>query len=408
MGRQKAPAWTQAEIESLRSTFPGGGINAAAAALPARTWQSINTMASKLGIVSGRVANAPRAKLDGGDLEEAIRLREVEGWSFARIGATYGVSESAASNAILIALCPRKGFTPAQRDAQGRLAQEGLERLRLALRRGIKPVDIQLKLGVSASCIAEQRRRYSRELKAAAKVALPPPGAGEAYSGRKVPAEQKAEVERLLLTGLGGPKVAERTGISKTHVQRVRMKLVKKLARKGEVIPGCDIKGRRLRHIDAARFIPDQAKADLRAKLLARIPVRRAANDVGIGLSSAYRMRDDLAAELAAQGEELPKPILPGRGASARSDARRAEWMPKGIRWLYRFRALSHEHGAEAAKAMVLAEESAERRAEAARPKTFEEQLAAVRAGKVGISTKQTIRSADPTYTLGGIATGAL
>jgi len=414
MPRSKAPAWTSQEIAILCDVFPAEGVNGAADALPDRSWQAINVMASKLQLKSPIVGNAPEPKLQGARLEEAIRLREVEGWSFARIGATFGVCESAASNAILIALCPRKGFTPAQRDEHGHLLPEGLDRLRLALRRGIKGVDIQLRLGVSAACVAEQRRRYRAELKQNGKMPLPAAGAGEAYSGRKISADLRKEVEQLLLEGYGAATVSTRTGVSNTHVGRARNRLIKRLARKGQCLPGCDIKGVRHKQIASARFITPETVAALKAKLLDRIPVRRAALELAVGLCSAYRIRDDLARELAAVGEQLPKPILPGRDRNAVLESRRANWLPEGVRWIYRYRALCVDHSAEDARTMVLAEHREEIRAEAAkvaaeraRPRTFEEQLARVAAGAKIIS-KVDVRRADPEFTLGGIATGAL
>jgi hypothetical protein len=404
----RAPLWTKQEIAILRDVFPGGGVNAAADALPDRTWQAINVMACKLGIKSGRVSDAPKGKLQGAELEEAIKLREVNGWSFEKIGLKFGVCEISAQNAVLIALCPRKGFTPAQRDRQGRLTPEGIERLRLALRRGAKAVDIMLRLGLSAGRVALERRRYSAELKAAGKVSLPPPGKDLEYSGRRIPADKRRQVEQLLLQGYGSAKVHERTGVSKTHILRTRTKLVKRLARKGECLAGCDIKGVRHVQLETSKHIRADQVAALRAKLLNRVPVRRAALEVGIGGSSAYKIRDALRAELAARGEQLPSPTLPGFTKSA-SPSRRAAWLPKGSKWIYRYRELLRTFDPEAAKAKLLEEHAALARAAAlaAKPRTFDEQLAAVRNGARLVNVRH-IRRPDPTGTLGGVATGAL
>lgn len=116
---------------------------------------------------------APRPRLGGENLDEAIRLREVENWSFSAIGTHFGICEASACNAVTIALCVRRGYRPAERDQHGRLTAEGIERLRYALKKGYKGIDIQLRLGVSAACVSEQRRRYNRELLARGKAALP-------------------------------------------------------------------------------------------------------------------------------------------------------------------------------------------------------------------------------------------
>jgi len=118
------------------------------------------------------------------------------------------------------------------------------------------------------------------------------------------------------------------------------------------------------------------------------------------------RLRDAYRAELEASGQALPMPILPGRCAP------RTPWLPAERR--PQFRRLSHENGIDEAKRIILAELAEERRvaaevkaAERARPKTFEEQLALVAAGR-GLVATFTPRRADPAMTLGGVATGAL
>lgn len=421
MPARKPPAWTPQEIAILSDIYPREGLNGATNALPERSWQAIYQMAHNLRLKAPILADAPKPRLAGDRLEEAIRLREVEKWSFARIGALFGVSECGTCNAVLIALCPRKGFTPAPRDATGRLLPEGFERLRLMLRIGMKGVDIQLRLGVSAGRVAEERRRYRRDLKERGKATLPPPGTGQAYSGVKLTKARKAEVEGLLLQGWGTLKVSQKTGASKTSITRIRNRLIKRLARKGDALPGCDITGRRHEQKESSRFIRPEQVAELRRRILAREPVSRAAREIGIGGSSAYRIRDTLAAELAALGEALPIPRLPGSGPEARQASLVASWLPIGTKNIYRYRELLRDHPPAQAKAMFLAEladrqramverqraEAGRRRAETARPKTFEEKLAAVRAGAT-ISSRIDIRKADPAMTLGGIGTAAL
>ncbi len=159
---------------------------------------------------------------------------------------------------MLIALCPRKGFIPAQRDQFGRLTPEGMDRLRLALRKGMKAVDIQLRLGVSASCIAEQRRRYRADLKARGMAPMPMVGGGQRYSGVPVSRDERQAVEALLLQGYGSKKIEQRTGISNTSVGRIRNRLIRRLARRGECLPGCDVKGRRIgAAIESDHYVPE-------------------------------------------------------------------------------------------------------------------------------------------------------
>lgn len=398
---RKSPPWSRQELAILHDVYAREGINGAVDALPDRSWTAICVMASKLHIRSPIAAQAPAPLLQGDRLEAAIALREVDGWSFARIGAEFGIAESSACNAVLIALCPRKGFTPAPRDANGCLLPEGIERLRLMLRKGLKGVDIQLRLGVSGSCVAEQRRRYRADLKSRGKAALPPPGAGEAYSGVRVPLAQRRAVEALLMEGYGAKKIAERTGVSHTSIGRIRTRMIRRLKRKGACLPGCDIDGRRHQQKDSAHFVPAAAVAAFRNRLLKREPVRRAANAEGISASTGYKLRDAFAAELAARGETLPSPILPGRTRAGRYDG----WLPAAMR--SRHRQLVRETGAEAAKATILTEIAALKKAERARPRTFEEQLEMVRNG-ARLVPRFTHRRPDPSGTLGGIATGMI
>lgn len=399
MPAHKTPRFTPEEIATLREHYPEGGVEAVRQHLPHRSWHSIHIKAHKLGIHSTRKNACTPSALPIEHLEEAIRLREEDRWSFKRIGERFGVAEASACNAVLIALCPRKGFTPAQRDEYGRLTPEGLERVRYALKKGLKGVDIQLRLGVSAACVAEQRRRYNRELAERGKALLPPPGGGIRYSGVKVSRQQRAEVEALYMQGLGVLKIEARTGIAKTTCTRIRAKLVKRLKRKGQCLPGCDINGVRHNQAHSFRHVhPSQIEA-LRTMLIARVPVQRAARLCAIGHSSAVRLRDEFAAELAAKGEELPPPILPGRvKQGVYIDL---FWPPQGTVQIYAFRQLLEDLPFDEAKARWRRDRAAERKAEAARPKTFEEQLALVATGKAKLAAVAPRAHLEPTIAKG-------
>ena len=81
--------------------------------------------------------------------------------------------------------------------------------------------------------------------------------------------------------------------------------------------------------------------------------------------------------------------------------------MPKGAKAIYRYRELCALHGDEKARELLLAEHHQQAVAEAARPKTFEQQLERARNGARLVAV-QHIRRPDPSGTLGGIATAAL
>lgn len=393
MPAHRAPRWSATETKILRDYYPAEGASVVAR-LPRRSVHSVHVKAHKLKLTCHRTQAAPCHALAGENLERAIRLREEDNWSFARIGAEFGISESAACNAVLVALCPRKGYRPAERDAQGCLLPAGIQRLRYALKKGLRGMDIQLRLGLSGSRIAEERRRYNRELRDAGKALLPPPGGGERYSGVKLTREQKREVEDLFMQGLGTLKVSERTGVSKTSCTRIRNRLVARLRRKGEALPGCDARGTRHVQAESSRFVTPEQHRLLREAILDRVPVMRAARELVIGQSTAYRIRDQLREELAASGSQLPAPVRPGRGYRRRMSPL---WPPQGLTAIYAFRELLAIMPFDEAKHRWQAERRAAIEAERARPKSFEEQLERVGRGELGIATAMERRHLDTT-----------
>lgn len=407
----KSPSYAPADIQWLRDNYGPLGPRLCAEHL-GRTRRAIYAKANELGLHSKGEQRARLPLLAGAELEEAIRLREEDRWSFARIGKRYGVCEAAATNAVLIALCPRKGHTPARRDAHGGLLPAEIDRLRLMLQMGTKAVDIQLRMGVSAACVAEQRRRYQADLATRERAPLPPYGNGERYSGVRVSKADLRRVEAMLLQGFGSTRTCRETGVSNTVCKRVRNSLVKRLARKGQSLPGCDIDGRRQRQLPGLRNVHPAQVSAMKTLLVDGIPVRRAGIITGIGHCSAYKIRDELNAERAAQSMP-PIPRINVNNTAGRKAAKAAEWLG-GPRDIVRFRQLIIELGYDAAVTAMKAEirdredaARAARQAERDRPRTFEEQLDRVRAG-AKISIRQPIRKADPAYTLGGVATGAL
>lgn len=410
--RTRPAAWSQQEDAILDEIYPREGLAGVIDLLPERSHHAIQQRAHKRGVRSVAVNDVPTPVLGGEDLEEAIRLHDA-GWRIATI-ARLGYKESATTNALLIAQCARKGFRPADRDGTGRLTAESFDRLRYMLKKGLKQVDTQLRLGVSASTVSRERQRYNADLASREKAALPPPGNGEQYSGVKVPTAVKRQAEALFLEGFGSKIVADRTGISVPSAKRLRNRMVKRLARKGQSLPGCDLTGRRTAPAKASRhFIPDSTIVDLRRRLIEGEPVAHIAKALGIGSCGAYRQRDLFAAELAAQGQTLPKPIRLGRSDAYRARAIEGRWLPAGR--THEFRALAHDHGHDEGKRLFLARlederrtEAAARAAERARPKSFEEQMARLARGEAQLVSNAPLRRPDPSMTLGGIATGAL
>lgn len=414
-GRPPRPHWTAADYAVLEEVYPTLGAAAVAKQL-GRSIEAVHQKGWARGLKDPTLP-PPAAKRRPLNLEQEKRADELnrEGWGCERIGKLFGVSEGTVMNALLRRRCHAAGGRPARRDANGNLLATEVKRMRALMMEGRKNVEIALLMAVSQVNVSLQRRKYEAELKERRKgKTLPPIGGGQAYSGAKVPRAKRLEVEALYMTGLGTKKVSAATGVSHTTCGRIRNRLIKRLARKGECLPGCDRAGVRHVQTGSARFIPPAAIAELRRRILDRWPVIQAARDLAIGGSSAYRIRDELAAELATRGETLPAPIRRGSGAEARRDAQAAKWLPPGAKHIYRFRALVAEHGAAEGRRIMQAEIAAAvgaaaelQRAEAARPLSFEQQLERARAG-ARLEQRLILHKPAPDMTLGGIATGAL
>ena len=386
--------WTKAELQTLRTEYPERG-SAITELRKNRSRQSILVMANKLGLKTSFTGPTRQPKLTGQDLNTAIRLREDKHWSFARIGKHFGIAETSASNAILMEYCRRRGHTPAQRTANGRLTDQGIERIRYALKKGLKGVEISLRLGISAACVAEQRRRYAQYLRQNGKAPLPAHGRDQHYSGRKINSTERKQIEALFLAGYGAPKISAATGISKTTCQRLRTKLIKRLRKKGQQLPGCDPQGRRTAILASTATIPAESKQLLRRLLLDRVPVSRAARIAGVGGSSAYKLRDELAMTLDVEGRKLPPPIRPGRvrpGWNTEPD-----WPPTGRTEFIEFRSLMQTMSFDEAKAAFKHSRRAARNAETIRPKSFQEQLDMLATGKLRLTANLTRRHLEPT-----------
>ncbi len=411
--RRAKDRWAKGELEVLRTWYPLEGAEGVAARLPRRKVSSVESRARRLRLLGPLPARGLRLALKGADLEEAIRLHRDERLGFGSIGRRFGICEGAASNAVLITLARRAGARPAERDQLGNVTSAGRERIREALRKGWKGVDIVARLAVSAGTVSNERRRYNAELKERGKRPLPPLGGGERYSGARIAPATKREVERLYLSGHATLKVSEKTGVSHTHCLRIRTKLVRRLKRQGEALPGCDRNGKRLSYPDTVVRIPATQLLELRRLLLDRVPVREAALRLGIGGSMAYRERNLLKVELEARGEQLPPPLLPGRTAST------ARWLPIGRNWIILYRRLTAAHGENKARRIIgeglqtlaalpraigCAMENDRRR----RRLSFDEQLERVRNGASLSRVIPMPGRALADVTFGGVASGQL
>lgn len=398
MPAHSSPHWTRDEIVILREHYPTGGLKAVVELLPERSWHGIHLKAMKLGVrcdMTKVCGGSRRCKCEGADLETALRLRE-QGWSMAKVGAHLGFAESTINNAILIHECVAKGYTPAERHPNGRLTPASKERLRWMLKKGLRGVEIQLRLGISAAAVHNERTRYNAELKANGKALLPPPGNGARYSGTRVPAARRREAERLFLEGYGTQKVSEQSSVSKTVCTRIRSRVIKRLKAKGQSLPGCDRNGRRMTMRAHSRHVPDELKAKFKALIMDRVPVRRAAHMAGIGTCTGYKLRDALKAE----GVEVPKPRLPGKTKPLQRELAAAQVIPAGQLW--RYRQLVRELGdADKARTALRAEISA-----AKGTLTFEQQLKRVAAGSVGIGPALRLTANESEFTLGGVSAG--
>jgi hypothetical protein len=381
-------------------------LNSAVPVEPGSADGSLRSAAPAVVMTSARKAphRAKQMALHGSLLDRAVHLFDVDGLSMEAVAREIGMSAPTVQNAVYAALCAKRGHRPAERDDNGYLTTVGRDRLRELLRKGMKHVDIQIRLAVSAGTVSNERRAYSADLKLRGKRPLPLPNHGEAYSGLRITNAQSKEVEAHLLTGLGSTKVSVLTGVSKTVCVRIRLKLVARLKRKGELLAGCDANGRRVKLVDQAARVPDADIERFRALLLDQVPVKRAALMANIGSSSAYRLRDVFRAELASRGEELPGIKKLGRVHGPVADAR-ATWLPKGRKNYVLYREKMLETGGNAALArrltvLAIAERDGD-------DPYLAEQFDRMKRG-AGLVERFDYRRSDPSLTLGGVSAGML
>ena len=293
--------WTRRE-DTILCRFYDKGVDEVAPLLPDRTVEAIRQRAVKLGAAAPRAAGL-RVPCADQDMDVIMALRD-QGMGYRAIARLLDLKEQAVSNAVLRVECERAGFTPARRDAAGGLIAQDAERLYGFIREGLTGVEIQRRLGVSASCVLHYRARLKRNGEQ-----LPPPGNGMRYSGSRVQKDVRKEVDRLFMLGYGAAKVAELAGVTVTFAKRRRLMLVHQLAARGECLPGCDLNGRRVQVKESAAWITEQQRVDLQWLLMEGWPIAPAAQELRIGKSSAYRIANELKARLAAEGRNLPRPV---------------------------------------------------------------------------------------------------
>ena len=302
-GHGSREPWTRRE-EEIVCRFYAKGVDEVAALLPGRTVEAIRLRAVRLG-VAAPTPRGLRQPCAGEDRDAIIALHD-QGMGYTAIARTLGLDPQAVSNAVLITACERAGFTPAQRDASGGLLAAEVSRINAFIREGLPNVEIQRRMAVSAACVSHYRRRLKK-----AGEQVTPTGQGLRYGGTRYPDDVRSQVELHFMQGYGAAKVAELAGVSTTFAKKFRLKLVDRLARKGECLPGCDSTGRRVAVKESASFVTDQQKVDLQWLWLHGWAVAPAAIRLGIGRSTAYKIVQALKDDLIVQGRAFPRTLSP-------------------------------------------------------------------------------------------------
>jgi hypothetical protein len=408
----------------LATVYTSEGLLAARALLPGRSEGAIYTEANRLGFACA----APRVRLGSYQelSEEVWHLRKTEKLGFAAIGVMLGCCEAQASNAFFYAECIRAGHTPIERGPHGNLLDAGRQRLRVMLRKGWTHRKIQEWTGAPASMISRERKLYDQDLRTKGLAPLPPVGGGLRYSGAKIPTTVRREVERLYLEGFGTKNITVKTGVSNTHCLRTRTRLIKRLKRKGQCLPGCDADGKRRVFKEHLRHIPQASVDNMRALLLTgEVSILEAARQSIVSSASGYKIYHSLKRELEAKGE--PMPAHNWRHGTRRDRARVQAALPTGQRWFIRHHVLMLEGMTSAeAQAQVRSEARLEQ-AEQMRPvldliaalavecrrqvmigrarfrgRSIEDQIRLIEQGKATLYTKRPMLPAEPMFSGAG------
>ncbi|MEH3046143.1 hypothetical protein [Sphingomonas adhaesiva] len=251
MPRPKTPVWTPADEDALRHDYARAGIEAARQSQPHRSWHDLDRKVAQLGLAPPACGLATAPRLEGAMLDEAVRLHEA-GWGFAKIGRRLGFPDTTISNLVLIAMCERRGFTPAPRDDRGWLTPEGQEQLRSMIREGRATGDIQVRLGVNASAVSMYRRNLSKKVDTIDLTRADIPGrAAKGKRARRLRAAERAAIADMLRAGWADRHVVLTLNVPLRSVQVVR----KLLDDAGEMPTHCPcgkVRGHKGQHADQA------------------------------------------------------------------------------------------------------------------------------------------------------------
>lgn len=407
----KARAWSPAEIKILHTVYVKEGLLAAMKAMPGRSDGSIFQKAHKLGLHTEAQGYPQGSYKDFS--EQAWLLRHEEKLSYTSIGEVLGCCEANATNAVLYAECIKAGHRPIERMPGGKLAPAGRDRLRLMFRKGWTHREIQERTGTPAATLTRERKLYAAYLKANGLAPLPPIGGGLRYSGARIPRAEARKVEQLYLEGYGTKTITRMTSVSNTHCLRTRDRLIKRLKRKGQCLPGCDEKGVRRIFKGHAAHVPTALFNELTRLVLAGETVARAADLVGIGRPTAYQHYEAIKAEAAKRGEPLPQPQW--RSLRARPKIRAFHGKPEFIIYYRHYRETGSIADArelafaeiDQAKRDALLAIQAERvrlQEERRRPKSIEEQIRLIEQGRATLYTERPMLPVELTFSPCGSA----
>lgn len=198
-------------------------------------------------------------------IELMLRFRS-DGMSYAAIGTFFSCSESAATNAIVLALAERDGARLARRDYTGAVTLQERDRMDRLFDAGAKNIEIQQWMGLSPGNVTHHRRRYEAARTREGKP-FTAPGGDRIYPGRRLHPRTKEKIRRLVLEGMTRNAIGRACGCGNKAVDAIRRPIIAELRAKGECLPGCDINGHPIRPIPNSRWHSDAEKDQVRAML---------------------------------------------------------------------------------------------------------------------------------------------
>lgn len=302
MPRPKTPAWTSTDAAILREAYARAGMMSVREALPIRSWHDLQRKVAELKLPAPAAGPATAPKLEGALLQEAVDLHEA-GLGFAKIGARLGFPDTTISNLVLIAMCTRRGFTPAPRDERGWLTTEGQEQLRAMIREGRGTGDIQVRLGVNASIVAHYRRTLLAKMATIDLAAADIPGrAGTGKRARRLRQPERVAIANMLKGGWADRHIALTLSVPIRSVQVVRG-LVQEAGELPSHCPCGKVRGHKGQHVDQA--VRDLAP-EMRRVIEAGLKLGKAAKTIWKETGVLAKSVRQIAVELDAAGK-LPE-----------------------------------------------------------------------------------------------------